>query len=312
MLKFMKKIPGGTILIPMFVSALFYTFSPNLFKIGGVTQEFFTDSGLLYILGLACFCSGMSVSVSSLSKALKKQGSIFLVRTIVVLISIFLFIKLFGMQGIFGISAIAFVSCVCGLNPALYLAMMQEYGTEEDMAAFSIIGALSTPAYPMILFSLFSPLQIDYMPIISILIPMILGFVIGNLDLDFKQLFSPVITAIMPLLGWSLGSNINLMDAIKNGMSGILLIPIFYIVAIPIEYIFEKKVLKSSGASAISMAFLSGVALTAPRMIGMSHPELLKYVSPAVSQMTLGLVVTSILTPIIMKKLVKKENKYFC
>lgn len=38
MLKFMKKFPGGTLLIPMFVSALFYTFAPNLFKIGGVTE----------------------------------------------------------------------------------------------------------------------------------------------------------------------------------------------------------------------------------------------------------------------------------
>ena len=29
MLKFMKKIPGGLLLIPMLISAIFYTFFPN-------------------------------------------------------------------------------------------------------------------------------------------------------------------------------------------------------------------------------------------------------------------------------------------
>lgn len=308
MLKFMKKFPGGTLLIPMFVSALFYTFAPNLFKIGGVTEFFLTDKGLNYILGFACFCSGLSVNIKVLGKVLKKQGSIFIVRTIVSIIAIWIFISLFGMDGILGISAVAFVSCVCGLNPALYLAMMQEYGDSDDVAAFSLIGALATPAYPLILFSIFSPLQIDPMPIISILIPIILGMILGNIDNDFRDMYSSAIALMMPLLGWALGSNINLLDALKNGLTGILLIPIFYIVAIPLSYIYETKVLKENGASSMAMAFLSGVALTAPRMIGSAHPALEQYVAPAVSQLTLGLILTSIITPMIIKKFVKDKK----
>lgn len=42
MLKFMKKIPGGLLLIPMLISALFYTFAPDLLDVGAVSGTFFT------------------------------------------------------------------------------------------------------------------------------------------------------------------------------------------------------------------------------------------------------------------------------
>lgn len=55
MLKFMKKIPGGLLLIPMLISAIFYTFFPNFFNFGTVSGTFFTKKGINYILGLICF-----------------------------------------------------------------------------------------------------------------------------------------------------------------------------------------------------------------------------------------------------------------
>lgn len=40
-MKLMKKIPGGTLLVPMMISAIIHTFFPNLFNIGGVTEALF-------------------------------------------------------------------------------------------------------------------------------------------------------------------------------------------------------------------------------------------------------------------------------
>ena len=40
MLKFMQKIPAGTLIVPMLISALLATFWPTLFHIGGITQDF--------------------------------------------------------------------------------------------------------------------------------------------------------------------------------------------------------------------------------------------------------------------------------
>ena len=41
MLNAIKRVPAGTFLVPMLVSALIYTIAPNLFEIGGLTQHIF-------------------------------------------------------------------------------------------------------------------------------------------------------------------------------------------------------------------------------------------------------------------------------
>lgn len=47
-MKLMKKIPGGTLLVPMMISAIIHTFFPNLFNIGGVTEALWTKKFKLY------------------------------------------------------------------------------------------------------------------------------------------------------------------------------------------------------------------------------------------------------------------------
>ena len=49
------------LLIPMLISALFATFLPDFFKIGGMTEGFFTTKGINYIVALVCFCSSAAL-----------------------------------------------------------------------------------------------------------------------------------------------------------------------------------------------------------------------------------------------------------
>lgn len=56
---FMRKIPGGLLLVPILLAALMNTFLPNLFtNFSRVSEALFTTSGLNYAIGAACFCSG--------------------------------------------------------------------------------------------------------------------------------------------------------------------------------------------------------------------------------------------------------------
>ena len=119
MLKFMRKIPGGMLLIPMLISALFATFLPDIFKIGGMTEAFFTTKGINYIVALVCFCSSAALDFEKIKKVLKKQGSILLVKVILCFVFSILFFRFFGMEAIWGISAIAFTTTICSLNPSL-------------------------------------------------------------------------------------------------------------------------------------------------------------------------------------------------
>ena len=72
MYNFMRKFQGGLLLVPMLLSAIFYTFSPKLFRIGGMTQAMFTTDDLNYVIGLTCFLFWSRTECSSNWESIEK------------------------------------------------------------------------------------------------------------------------------------------------------------------------------------------------------------------------------------------------
>ena len=46
MVDFIKKIPAGMMIVPIFIGILINTFSPSLLKIGNPTEILFTSKGI--------------------------------------------------------------------------------------------------------------------------------------------------------------------------------------------------------------------------------------------------------------------------
>ena len=74
MLKLMRRVPGGTLLIPMFVSALLNTAFPEGLYVGSISQAFFSAQGTNYIVGFLCFVSAMGLDVKSLAQIMKNKA----------------------------------------------------------------------------------------------------------------------------------------------------------------------------------------------------------------------------------------------
>lgn len=146
MLNAIKRIPAGTFLVPMLVSAFIYTFWPNLFQIGGLTQHIFGGDGTNGIIGAICFCSGTGIDLKKIGYALKRQGVLLLAKFIIGAGISLLYISTFGQAGVLGISALAFTITICSINPAVYLSLMQQYGTEQDTAVYGVTGLFSIAA----------------------------------------------------------------------------------------------------------------------------------------------------------------------
>lgn len=308
MYKFMKKIPGGLLLIPMLISAVFATFCPNLFYIGGLTEALFTKKGINYIVALITFCSATSLDFKSLAKVLKKQGLMLLVKIILCMAFSLLFFKFFGETGVWGISLLSFVCVLASLNPSLYIALTKDYATKTDESAFGLLGLLCLPVFPIIVYSVAQSQAIDFSPIISTLIPLILGILIANFDKDFASIFKGSTTMLTPFMGWSFGTGINLIESFKSGLQGLVLVVIFYvIIALPI-YLFEVKVLKGNGVSALGMSSMAGLTVSVPLILSQNSDYLASIAGTAASQIALGVVVTSIITPMLVKMLAKKKG----
>lgn len=308
MLKFMKKVPGGLLLIPMLISALIKTFFPNIFNIGGMTEAFFTTKGINYIVALICFCSSASLDFNKLKKVLKKQGSILLIKVALCFAFSFIFIELFGINGILGISAVAFTATICSLNPSLYLALVSDYGSEEDKGAFGLTGLLCVPAFPILVYSVSKASGVDWIPVISVLVPMLVGIIIGNLDREMGNFFASAVPILTPFMGWAFGAGIDLISAFKSGLQGILLTVIFYLVCFPIVWLFETKVLKENGITTFGITSIAGLTVSVPMLMATADPQLSEIAKVAVAEIAMGVVLTSVITPILTNIYAKKMN----
>ncbi|MSS77454.1 2-keto-3-deoxygluconate permease [Anaerococcus sp. WCA-380-WT-2B] len=313
MLKFMKKIPGGLLLIPMLISALFHTFLPDFFVVPGITEAIFTTKGTNYIVGLICFLSSTAIDIKNISKVLKKQGTILLLKIFLCFIFGIIFIKIFGLDGVFGISALAFITCICSINPSLYLALSHDYGNKDDEAAFGLTGILCVPAFPILVYSISKSSAIDWTPVISVLIPIVLGILIGNLDKDMAKFFTPAVTILTPFMGWSFGAGINIIEALKAGPQGILVTILFYLLIFPPIFFYERKILKENGITTFGISSIAGLSVSVPTIIAHTDKSIGLIANTATAQIALGVVLTSIITPILTgiytdKKKIKKNT----
>ncbi|MGP6140682.1 MULTISPECIES: 2-keto-3-deoxygluconate permease [unclassified Jeotgalibaca] len=308
MLNAIKKVPAGTFLVPMLTSAFIYTFWPNLFQVGGLTEHIFGGAGTNGIIGAICFASGTGIDLKKIGYALKRQGVLLLAKFVIAGGISLLYISLFGQSGVMGISALAFTITICSINPAVYLSLMQQYGNEQDTAVYGITGLFSIAAVPMIIYGIASGGGMDWTPVISTLIPMAAGVVFGNLDPNFRAFFMPALPGLTFLMGWNLGYGLNLIDALQAGGGGLILAVLFYIINFSMLLI-DRFVLKNDGTVGATFMTVAGLSVSTAGLVGAIYPELLgDYVGAAASQVLLVVVVTSVITPFIVAKLANQKN----
>lgn len=106
-------------------------------------------------------------------------------------------------------------------------------------------------------------------------------------------------------MGFAFGANINLIDAIQAGPQGFLLTLLYYIPMVLLMVGFERYLLKKDGVTSIAMSSIAGMSVSVPVLIGQTLPVYQPLVGPATAQIAFGVVISSILTPILAQKLYK-------
>ena len=308
MLKKIQSIPSGMFIVPFMLSIIQYTFWPDLFaNIGGTTAALFDGSATGFIVGILVFCSATTIQFNKLGDILKHQGTMLVVKIVWALILIFGFLYLFGLDGVWGISGVAFATAIISVNPAIYSSILQDYGYKEDSAFYAIMGLLALPAIPIIIFSIYISgglASIDFMPIISMLIPLVIGVILGNIDPAFGDFFGGATSTILFFLGWNLGQGLNLFQAVQSGLPGLLLAVIFIIISIPL--FFVDRGLGYEGITGVSMITVAGMSTAVPASLAAIFPELQQYVTSATAQVLLVVLITAFLAPFLSQKVYEK------
>lgn len=304
-----KKIPGGLLIIPMIIAILINSIVPNILHIGDPLTSIFTSKGTMCYIGIMLLITGSQFKLYNLKLALKRGGVLILSKLIISIIFGILIVHFFGLNGFLGIPTLALVTCISSCNPSIYIALIDDYGDELDIATFGMLNLIAVPAIPVCILNFANGGGIDFMTISATIIPFILGIILGNLDPNISKMLESGNGIIIPFLGFSLGSAINILDAVHAGIYGILLLIIFYIInAIPMITI-DKFFLNQPGYSASAICCVAGISIATPQLAAQTNSIYSPYVSVSLCQIAFTVILSTFITPCLTAFLGKKETE---
>ncbi|MBN2911777.1 MAG: 2-keto-3-deoxygluconate permease [Coprococcus sp.] len=307
-LNFLKKVPAGMMVIPLLLGSLIVTIFPNAFEIGGLTAAVFSSAGTNTLLGAQLFCMGTALSVKDMPKVLKRGGVLLLAKFAIGAGIGILVGKVFGAAGFLGLTPLAIICAVTNSNGSVYLTLMGEYGDEADCGCFPLLALNDGPFFTLVALGASGLANIPFQSLIAAIIPIALGMLLGNLDKGLRNLFAPMGSAIIPLIGFALGTGINLTNVLKGGFPGILLGLITVFVGGGFILLCDKFITRRPGYAAWAVATTAGNAVAVPAAVALIDTAWEPYVATVTVQVAASVVVSCILAPIITSWWAKKHG----
>lgn len=123
-----EKIPGGMMLVPLFLGALCHTFSPGAGKyFGSFTNGMIT--GTVPILAVWFFCMGASIKLSATGTVLRKSGTLVVTKIAVAWVVAAIASRIIPEHGVevgffAGLSTLALVAAMDMTNGGLYASII--------------------------------------------------------------------------------------------------------------------------------------------------------------------------------------------
>ena len=82
-MKFLKKIPAGMMVVPMLLGAFINTFFPQVTGIGSFTTAIFTSAGANAAIGIQLFCLGTTLRFREIGGVVKRGGVLLIAKFII-------------------------------------------------------------------------------------------------------------------------------------------------------------------------------------------------------------------------------------
>ena len=297
-MRFLKKIPAGMMVVPMLLGAIINTFLPEVTNIGSFTTAVFTSAGANTAIGIQLFCLGTTLRVRDMGGVVKR-GGVLLISKFVIGAAIGIVVgKVFGPTGVLGLSSLAIISAVTNSNGSIYLALMNSYGDTVDQAAMPLLAINDGPMLTMIAMGIGGLADIPFMALVAAIGPILVGMILGNIDKDLSDFLAPAGTILLPFVGFCLGAGMNLTNIAKGGAQGILLGLVTCLIGGAFIVLCDRFISRRPGYAGWAVATTAGNAE--------ADPSWAQWADVATSQVAASAILTAILVPIITSWWAKK------
>jgi 2-keto-3-deoxygluconate transporter len=183
--RFINRVPGGMMVVPLFIGMAINTFFPNLLRIGGFTQAL-TGAGYPTILGMYLFTVGTKMTVSAAPKMLMRGLGIMATKVGTATIFALVVAKFFGGR-VIGLSTLAVMVAMSDTNGGMFLALTSVMGDEDDAGTYVLQSIETGPFLTMLIFVGTGLAVIPWLTMVSVVAPIVVGAILGNLDGDIRD-----------------------------------------------------------------------------------------------------------------------------
>lgn len=311
--KTLERIPGGMMVVPLLLAATINTFFPNLLRIGGFTEALFVNSSSA-LIALFLLIAGTQITFKTAGTSVKKGITLLTLKWAIGAGVGLVAIIFANSNGLFlGLAPIAIVAAMTNSNGGLYIALAGQYGKEDDKAAYPFLALSDGPFLTMVALAIFGTMgfaegMFSPLDFVAVLLPLLVGVAIGNLDKDMGDFLHKGSDKLVPFFAFSLGMGIDFSAIIQGGLSGVLLGVLTVLLTGGIGYLifnwfgWNPVVGASEGSTA-------GNAVATPMAIAAANEAFVPMAELATVQVAASVVTTAILLPIFIGFLSNRLEK---
>lgn len=304
--RFVNKVPGGMMVVPLFTGMVINTFIPNALKIGGFTQAL-TNQGYPTILAMYLFTVGTKMTLQAAPSMLKRGFGILFAKVGVAILIALSVAHLF--QGdLLGLSTLAVLAAMNDTNGGMFLALTSTFGSKEDSGTYVAQSIETGPFVTMLVLVGAGLANIPWLTMLSVIAPIFAGAILGNLDSELRDFFAKHEPLIVPFMAFTLGQGIDLKAVFTAGGPGIFLgVAVFVVTGI--VCILTDRLLGGSGVAGAAASSTAGNAAGTPQAIALADHSFAGIAPIATIQVAASVIVTAVLTPVLTAWVYRRAQK---
>ena len=294
--KAINRVPGGLMVVPLFIGMIINTFFPNLLKIGGFTQAL-SGTGYPTVLGMYLFTVGTKMTFRAAPKMLARGLGLMVAKVGTATLCALAVAHLFD-GNLLGLSTLAVMVAMSDTNGGMFLALTSVMGSKDDAGTYVVQSIETGPFLTMLIFVGAGLAVIPWLTMVSVIAPIMAGAILGNLDDDIRNFFGSHEAVIVPFMAFTLGQTINLKSVVTAGVPGVAL-GLFVVVVTGLVCITADRVLGGSGVAGAAASSTAGNSAAVPQAVALADPHYLPVAEAATVQVAASVIVTALLTPLL-------------
>ncbi|MGJ9459915.1 2-keto-3-deoxygluconate permease [Oceanobacillus sp. CF4.6] len=311
--KSLDRIPGGIMIIPLFLGVLVNSFAPDLLRIGGFTEGLFVN-GVVPLVGFYFVCIGAEINLKTAKGALAKGTTMLVTKWVIGASLGILAFWMAGPSGLFlGLAPLAIIAAMTNSNGTMYIAIASQFGEKDDRAAIGILSLNDGPFFTMLALTMVGSMGVgghlfSLMDFVAVLFPLILGMVLGNLDPDMRKFLSKGVDALIPFMAFGMGMGIDLRAILEGGLAGVILgVLTVLLTGTACAIIFKK--MGWNPIVGVAEGAVAGNSIATPAAIATVSTAFASEVGIATVQIAAACVTSGILLPLYVSFLAKRYGK---